>query len=66
MLKEINEAKWQVEKVGLENEELMNEPITTQTMETVAEKGTQVKYRVEDISSRFHELEKLMQEAHTT
>jgi archaellum component FlaC len=37
-----------------------------QTVETVAEKSAQVKSQVEQISGRFQELEKSVQEAHTT
>jgi chromosome segregation ATPase len=66
MLTEIDAAKGQIEQVGLESGELLKEHITVQIVETVAEKSTQVKSQVEEISSRFQELEKSVQEAHTT
>jgi hypothetical protein len=66
MLIEINAAKGQIEKVGLESEELLKEHITAQILEAVAKKSTQVTSRVEDIKGRFQELEKSMQKAHTT
>jgi hypothetical protein len=38
MMKEIDEYCGQVEMVGLENEELMKEDITTETLDTFTEK----------------------------
>jgi len=66
MLTDIDEAKGQVEKVGMENEELLKDPIIVKTVDIVAKKSTHVKYKVEDISGKFQELEKSLQEAHTT
>jgi thioredoxin-related protein len=62
MLTEIDTTKGQIEQVGLESGELLKEHITAQTVEIIAEKSAQVKSQVEEISSRFQELEKSVQE----
>jgi hypothetical protein len=46
MLTEIDATKGQVEQVGLENEELLKEPITMQTVETIAKKSAQVNLKL--------------------
>jgi len=58
MLTNIDAAKGQTEQVGLENEELLKEPITMQTVETIAKKSAQVKSKVEDILGILQQLEK--------
>jgi hypothetical protein len=66
MITDIDATKGQIEQVDLESGELLKEHITAQTVETIAEKRAQIKSQVEEISSRFHVLENLVQEAHTT
>jgi hypothetical protein len=50
----------------LESGEILKEHITMHIVDIVAEKSVQVKSKVEEISGRFQELEKSVQEAHTT
>jgi hypothetical protein len=66
MLNDIDVAKGQIEQISLETRELLKEHITAQIVETIEEKNTQVKSRVEEISSRVQALEKSVQEENTT
>jgi hypothetical protein len=65
MLTEMDTTKGQMENLRLEAEEILKEHITAQTVESVAEKSTQVKTHAEEISGRFQELEKSVKDANT-
>jgi hypothetical protein len=65
ILTEMDTAKGQMENIKLEAEEMMKEHLTAQTVESVAEKSTQVKTCAEEISGRFQELEKSVKEENT-
>ena len=46
MMTDIDAAKSQVEQVLLENEEMINELINAQTMDTISEKNVQVNLKL--------------------
>jgi len=63
---EIDATKGYIEKIISDIEDLLKDHNNTHTVESIAEKNAQVKTWAEDITRKFHALEKLVKDENTS
>jgi hypothetical protein len=66
VIAELELEKRILEQVYSESIEVLKGNITMQVVETPTEKSMQAKNQVDELAKKFKELEKFVQEAHTT